>query len=175
MGKATRWLGEVDGETYIFVHHRTWFKHILTVDGTPVETKSHFSQTPKDYFRASSIFGIDEPFMLGGKKARFVFSRNKPDVVVDAIYLRSGKPYVTHPGWVWWFVILCLLILPLLGFGLIPALFAFGGAERCVHMSKSSLSTTSRVVRCIFITLAAWLLTFIALIQFFQITHILFS
>jgi len=151
MGKLTQWESQIDGRTYSFSHERKRGKHLLTVNGTPVEIKGSFM---------SAILGFDEKIMLDGKEARFVFERNKPDVAVDHVYLQSGKDYVKRPAWVLAFAILCLLI-PIISIGgAIPVLLGLGGVALCVSASKSSLPIAIRVILCIVITLSAWVLLF---------------
>ena len=143
------WESIINQKNYTFSYQKIKGKHTLTVNGV--------SQTLKCGFM-SALFGFDEEFNLDGTNARLVIEKKIPDIVVDDVYVQSGKKYIKRPKWVIVFVIICLLVPVVTIGGAIPALIGFGGAALCVSVSKSALSTAIRVVLCSFISLAAWIL-----------------
>jgi len=152
MANMTQWQSQIDGRHYYFSHERKGGRHTLVVNGMPMEVKASFM---------SSILGFDEHIQLDGRDARLVLEKNQPDIVVDNVHLRSGKPYVKRPAWVIAFAILCILI-PIVSLGgALSALIGFGGAAACVAISKSLLPTPARVVLCTVVTIAAWIAFFI--------------
>jgi len=153
--KITQWECQIDGRGYAFSHEKVKGKHVLTSNGVPIEIKGGF---------LSMILGFDETFMLDGKETRLVIEKNVPDVVADGVYTQSGKVYTQRPGWVLVFAILCLLI-PIVSLGgAIPAVLGILGIAFCVSVSKSSMSVSARVIVCILITLAAWVLWFLLMV-----------
>ncbi len=152
MSKVFEWTSEIDGQAYDFSYRRVKGKHEITVNGKATTLKSGF---------VSLVNGFDEGFYLeNGKEARLVLSGKNPDVAVDGVFLRSGKKYIKAPGWSVIFGILCLLIPISTVGGVLPAAIGFGGAFLCMAVSKSQLPTITRLLLCIVITGAAWVLTY---------------
>jgi len=149
--KITQWESQIDGEKYEFSHQKVKGRHLLTVNGNLIEIRGSFMST---------LLGFDEKFTLDSKEARLVIERNVPDVVVGGIYLQSGKKYIPRPAWVLVFAVMCLLVPVISLGGLIPAVLGFGGTAVCVSVSKTDLPSIAKVIICVIITLAAWLLVF---------------
>jgi len=155
MGKTTQWESKIDGKSYAFSHEKVKGRHILTANGLQTEIKGGF---------ISALLGFDEKFTFEGREARLVIEKNKPDVIIDGVYLQSGKNYIKRPAWVLVFAIICILI-PIVSLGgALPFVIGFLGATLCVSVSKSSLPTAARVILCLVITVIAWLLWFLLII-----------
>ncbi|MDR2598752.1 MAG: DUF1266 domain-containing protein [Oscillospiraceae bacterium] len=164
MYKTSQWKSRIDGFDYSFSHEKVKRKHILTVNGEPIEIKGGF---------LSSIIEFDEKFMFYGKEARFVFKKGVPDVAVNGVFLQSGKQYIQRPAWVMVFIVLCGLI-PIVALGgVLPVLIGFGGIALCVSISKTSLSTVIKVFLCIVSTIAVWLALLFLIIGIEITTHFL--
>ncbi|MGD1907337.1 MAG: hypothetical protein ACFB0C_15315 [Leptolyngbyaceae cyanobacterium] len=59
------------------------------------------------------------------------------------------------PGWAWFFIVLCVLIIGLRG--AIPSAVGAGAAAGCYQISRDySQSTQTRVLKCLGITVGAW-------------------
>ena len=141
------WQSTIDGYLYDFNHQIVNKKHVLVVNGNPIEFKTSFMST---------LLGFDEGFSLNGKEARLIVDKNGPDVALDGVLLQSGKKYVARPAWVLVFVILCIAI-PIISLGgLLNMLFGLGGMSACVAVSKTGLPTIARVLLCVLVTLVAW-------------------
>ena len=155
MGKITKWESQIDGTNYTFLHEKVKGIHILTVNGVKTDIKGGFM---------SMMLGFDEKFMLDGREARLVIEKNKPDVIIDGVYLQSGKQYVQRPAWVTVFAIICVLI-PIVSLGgALPAILGFAGAALCVSVSKTSLPAALRLILCTVITLLAWIVWFLLIV-----------
>ena len=150
MGKVSQWESQIDGLTYAFEHEKIKGKHMLTVNGNPMEIKGGFN---------SGLLGFDEPFMLDGREARLVIEGKKPDIVINGVYLQSGKQHRPRPAWVIAFAVLCGVLI-IVG-GALGALIGICGAALCVLASKASISTVVRVILCIVITMSTWLVWFL--------------
>ena len=153
MGKLSQWESQIDGSNYSFSYEKVKGKHILTVNGTPMEIKSSF---------LSMFFGFDEAFMLDGREARLVVIKNTPDIVINETCVQSGKPHRKRPAWVIVFAVLCGLLV-ILGGGL-GALIGICGAAACIGVSRASLSTIARVLLCTLITIFTWFVWYILVI-----------
>ena len=146
-GQRQVWQSVVDGYQFEFSHTIENRKHVLSVNGTPIEFKTSLM---------SSLLGFDEGFQLQGREARLVIDRNGPDVAIDGFYLRSGKKYVARPAWVLVFAVLCIL-LPIVNLGgFIPVVLGLVGMGACVALSRKDMKTVPKVLLCVAITLAAW-------------------
>ncbi len=159
MAKATitEWESQINGKDYKISYERIKGKHVVTVNGEPTTVKCGFM---------SAMIGFDEKFMIDGNEARLVIARNKPDIVVNGVFLQSGKEYIHRPAWAMGFALACVLI-PIVSLGgALPILFGIGGATLCINVSRSSMSTLARVISCTFITLAAWILWFVMIVGF---------
>jgi len=155
MKKPTEWSSEIDGKSYAFSHQIIKGKHTLAVNGVSNTIKAGF---------VSSVIGFDEKFDLEGKEARLVMVKNEPDIVVDDVFLRSGKNYVQRPAWAMVFIVACILI-PIISLGgALPIVLGFGGAGACVAVSKTSLTNIVRIILCIAITILAWVLWFLLIL-----------
>ena len=151
----TQWENQINGKNYLFSHKKSGSTHTVTYNGSQAVIKGGFM---------SAIIGFDEKFILDGKEARLVIEKNKPDIVVDGVYLQSGKQYIQRPAWVMVFAIICILI-PIVSLGgALPVILGLGGAALCVSASKTSLPTITRVFLCTAVTLTAWLLWFFLII-----------
>ena len=152
MKKPIEWESVINDKNYTFAYQRIKGKHTLTVNGNSTTIKSGFM---------SALFGFDEEFNLDGTAARLVIENKKPDIVVDGVYIQSGKKYVKRPAWVIAYVIICVAI-PIVSLGgAIPALLGFAGATVCISVSKSTLPLPARLIICTLITIAAWILLFV--------------
>jgi|AKZA01.1.fsa_nt_gi hypothetical protein len=157
MKKITEWESEIDGKYYKISHQKIKSKHVITVNESSVEIKDSFMNT---------IIGFDEKFTLDGMEARLVIENNKPDVVVNGVFLQSGKKYIQRPAWSLIFAVICMLI-PIVSLGgALPFLLGGAGATLCVNVSKTSWSLAARVISCILFTLVAWLLWFYLMVGF---------
>ena len=56
--EAIQWESHIDGENYAFSYEKTKRKHILTVNGSPIEIKGGFISTVLDF---------DEKFVFDGR------------------------------------------------------------------------------------------------------------
>lgn len=162
--KITEWQTEINGNYYNISHEIIKRKHMLTINESTQEVRCGFT---------SAVIGFDEKFMLDGMEARLVFEKNKPDIVVNGIFLRSGKTYIQRPTWAVVFPLICALI-PIVSLGgSIPFLLAFVGATLCIYVAKTSLPPAARIILCVVITLLVWFLWFIlffrlVIMQFLQ-------
>ncbi|MDR0512555.1 MAG: hypothetical protein LBG93_05580 [Treponema sp.] len=151
MGKITEWESDYNGKTYAFSHEKVKGSHILKINGEPTIIKNTMR---------SIWLGLDEPFTFEGKKARLAMYNNAPDVVVDGMFLKSGKPYVEMPGWLLVFFVL-LFPLVILGGGA-GGICMVIGALVCQKISRVNKADTVRVALCTAVTLCAWLVWIIS-------------
>lgn len=156
MEQTTQWTSVIGEYSYAFTYEKLKSnKHLLTVNGNPVEIKAGF---------LSQILGFDETFMLYNMEARLVIEKGIPDVVVNGVHLQSGEPYKKRPVWMMVFAIICVLI-PIVSLGgALPVLIGIGGAAICASISKSSLSTAVKVILCIVTTSVAWFLWYLLMV-----------
>jgi len=154
MRKSKEWESQINGKTYNF-SLKTLGKYVLTVNGTPIPLKRGF---------LSFILWFDEKFTFDGIDARLVIEK-KPDIVVDGIYVRSGKRYVERPMWSLVLAVICFLVPTILsGFGALPTIFGFIGAMLCVYAARTSLPAGARVALCVGIMLLTWVICIFAVL-----------
>jgi len=154
--KQKEWIVSVDE----YVHLRVVFKpnvwtgkHKLIINRKETIVKPTFSQ----YF-----VGLDHTFMIGEKKAHFVYFNNlrTADIAIDGYFINSKKPYTpleAMPKWTWLFILACIAI-PIVSLGgALPAVIAWFGAAFCARTSVSpEKSVFSKMVTCLVITISAW-------------------
>ena len=149
---TTEWESTIDGKPYEFSHRKTRGRHELTVNG--------IEQIVKGSFLSAFTGSVDGGFDLDGREARLVVQKGVPDVAVDGVYLRSGKPYVRFPAWAYPFVIACLPI-PFLSIGhTLPVFAGVCGAYLCAYISKTPLKAAARMALCAAVCILAWFLWF---------------
>jgi hypothetical protein len=160
MKAPVTWESVIDDKNYTFTYTKKNGKNFLTVNDEPINIKLGLM---------SSLSGFDEKIMLDGKAVRVVISNNKPDVVVDGVFLGSGKKYSESPLWALVFAIACMFIpITSLG-GLVPFAMGFGGVLLCIAASRLNLPVVMRLIVCMFITAVAWglwYLHFVVLVEF---------
>ncbi|MDR2888995.1 MAG: hypothetical protein LBV33_04040, partial [Lachnospiraceae bacterium] len=151
------WSGELNGKRYDISYQRVKGKNVVTTNGVETVVKAGFM---------SSLMSFDEPFTFDNINARLVVVKGKPEVVVNDVYLQSGKPYQKRPDWLIVFVILCLLI-PIVNLGgFLPIALALAGIALCSAVSRSEWSTKVKVLVCTLITVADWLIFFLVAVGF---------
>ena len=154
MGKITQWESKIDDKNYTFSHEKLGGLrdiHNLSINGFVIEIPSGYK---------SRMLGFDEMFMLDDREARLVVKKGKPDIVIDGVFLQSGKQYVARPWWIIIFQLLCLpLILRQIG-GLFGLPIAFAGFFLCRKLSEFEMSSMRRFILCLAVTLGCWLITF---------------
>lgn len=152
----TAWTSTIEDEELDFAYEIVQREHVLTVNSARHTFPVGFLD----------MFGIDQPFSLNGRETQLVVSNGKADVVMNGVFLRSGKVYVPRPSWVWIFAGLCLLP-PIVNFGgAIPALFGFLEAWLCIRASTLPFSAVCRMLLCALAaatTWAAWMFSAVAL------------
>ena len=105
----------------------------------------------------------DEPIDVGGKACRFVLREYLPDVVVDGVFLDSGKPYAPIAPLPTWCRILtavtilaCFVLIRNLPASIVAALIAWRGSE---HIAQRSGVAAEKKTRLYLAVLAAvWVL-----------------
>ena len=148
MGRVTKWECQYGDKNYSFSHEKLIGKHVLKIDGVPVEIKPSFINSL--YF-----FGFDEPFNFGDKEARLVIEGKKPDIVIEGKYLSSGKQYIATPKW---FMVFIILLFPLIIVGgALGGVFLAVGSLLCKKVSRLDKSNTTRIALCVTISIGSWL------------------
>jgi len=158
--KTIVWESVINKKKYKFnCQFKTSFQYNLSInDSEPM------SLIPKGIGKMFNtiISGFEESFVFDNINMRLVIPSNfwsnsikNADVVVDNKFSRTGKEYVVAPKWVYFFIVLCLLIV--VGGGALPFLLAFSGITGCLKVAKSNKSTGIKVISCIIITIAVWI------------------
>ncbi|MCL2816924.1 MAG: hypothetical protein FWD39_00870 [Clostridiales bacterium] len=154
MQQAIEWKSTINGKNYAFSYQKIQGKHTLTVNGVSNTIKSGF---------ISSMFGFDEKFDLDGTEARLVIQKNQPDIVVNGVYIKSGKQYIPWQSWSFIFAVICIAI-PFVSLGgALPGAIGFGSAALCVVAARNPQPIAVRVLICTLITASAWALWFLIL------------
>jgi hypothetical protein len=158
VGKIKEWNIEIEGNNYNVVLERSIFlgKNKLYINEMQQELMNIPFQTYK---------GLDQPIYIGGKECRLVVLGNRADIVIDGLYLDSGKPYKPFekiPVWTWVFIIASMAI-PIINVGgLIPAALGILGSVYCIRIGVSPyMKTGMKVLASFGVVLIAWLLYFI--------------
>ena len=146
------WQCTVGGNDYDCSYEQIKKEHVVTINGTPHTVKAGFM---------SGVFGLDEAFFHDGEQARLVIEKGMPDIVIGGVYAISGKEYRKRPAWAMLFIIVCLAIPVVSLGGALPFVIGIGGAGICIGISKGKLPIVVRVLFCLIITLAAWVVTFL--------------
>jgi len=147
MENQNEWQSVINGKQYDFSYQIIQKKPNLFINGEPTVIKPGFW---------GSFFGVEQEINLDGQEATFAIPKKTPDIAVNGVFLRSGKPFEKRPFWVFIFAAICLAIpIASLG-GALPFLLGFGGAALCMMVSRSSLKPFLRVIVCVLITLVAW-------------------
>jgi hypothetical protein len=141
------WAGEARGKSYDFTYERGQGIHILTVNDVEYTFKAGFMKS----------YNTEAKFKFDGIDARFVVIRKEPDVVVDGVHLKSGKPYIAMPKWAWVFVVLCLAI-PFVSFGgILSIIIGIAGVALCKICARNTLPTAVRVLLCLLATIVTYI------------------
>ena len=70
----------------------------------------------------------------------------------------NNGPAKRHPpGWVWTFVVICMVIPIITVGGAVPAAIGVSGALGCISVSRSKLAAGMRVFLCIVVSSTTWL------------------
>jgi len=150
------WQSNIDGNAYIFkIEHEKALTYSLTINGEEITVKGGF---------ISFMFGLDEPFELGGKDYRLVIARHGLDVVHNNKFLIAEKSYRERPAWAWIFVVLNISLLftsLILGAGFVGGILGFISSRLCISASQARAATLNRVMVCVFITILTYALTYV--------------
>jgi len=147
MENQNEWQSIINGRQYDFSYQIIKRRPNLFINGVPTLIKPGFW---------GSFFGIEQDINLDGQEATFAILKRTPDIAVNGVYLRSGKPYEKRPFWVLIFAVICLAIPVVALGGALPVILGFAGAGLCFTVSRSSLKPPLRMLICALITLAAW-------------------
>jgi len=147
METQNEWQSVINGRQYDFSYQIIKRRPNLFINGEPTLIKPGFW---------GSFFGIEQDINLDGQEATFAIVKKTPDVAVNGVFLRSGKPYEKRPFWVLVFAVICLAIPVVALGGILPFILGFAGAGLCITVSKSPLKPSLRVLVCVLITAAAW-------------------
>jgi hypothetical protein len=109
--------------------------------------------------------GSDQLIYIGGKECRLVVMGNRADIVMDGVYVNSGKVYVPFkkiPVWTWFFIIASLAIpISNLG-GLFPIVLGFLGAVYSTRIGISPyMKTGIKILASIGVVLSAWVVWYL--------------
>lgn len=136
-------------------------KKRLIVNGQETIIKNKFAY---DYV------GMDVPVEIGGKECRLVMAGGDADLAVDGVFISSGEPYeplAKMPKWNWIFIVACVAIFAVSGGGALPVLCAMLGAMFCTRVACSKKPLGAKIISCIGITGAAWLIWFVAAVALY--------
>jgi len=147
MKNPIEWESVIADKTYKFFFQKEKGKNFLMVNSNPIELKIGLT---------SSVSGFDEKIMLDGKEVRVVIAKDNPDVVVNGVFVKSGKKYIESPVWALIFAVVCAFI-PIISLGgLVPFTIGFTGVLLNIAVSRLVLPIVMRAIVCMVITGVAW-------------------
>ena len=139
MEERDSWQSVINGKTYTFSYHQKSSEHHLSVNGVTHTARQRLTHMVLDF---------DEPLRFDGIDARFVIENKTPDVVVDGVYLRSGKTYRPRPIWAPILALICFAVPFIMSGELVSIVLGFAGAVLCIRISKSALPSVLRFLLC---------------------------
>lgn len=155
MAQTRHWQVSVDDQEYdISFESGSWSgKHSLTVNGKIV---------PFPYIGLRGFVGWEVSVPLGEKTALLAARGRALELVIDGVCAGSGAHYTPLRKMPWWgllFTALSLAVVLVPVNSLLPFAAALAGAVYCARTATSpAFGTVSRVLICLGITAAAWLM-----------------
>lgn len=166
MARKKDWHINIEGNEYHVVLERNiWSgRNKLFINEIQQELMTVQFQTYK---------GSDQIIYIGGKECRLVVIGNKADIVIDGVYVNSGKvymPFEKMPVWSWFFIIASIAIpISNLG-GLFPIVLGYLGVVYITRIGISPyIKTGIKILASIGVVLSAWVVWYIfAVYVYFQ-------
>lgn len=158
MARKKEWNIEIEGNMYNVVLERNiWSgRNRLYIN----EIEQGLLKVPFQAYK-----GLDHPIYIGGMECRLVVLGNRADIVMDGLYIESGKPYRPFekiPFWTWIFIVGCIGIPVVNQGGLIPAALGILGSVYCIRIGISPyMKTGMKLLASFGVVLLAWALWFI--------------
>jgi hypothetical protein len=160
------WSIEIDGQQYeIKLEQGTIIpKKKIKLNGHLLE---HDVESKQDILGNLSI-----DFKIGSHDIKIVGQSNgfstKYDIFVNGVSKSTGQPYIPLPPipwWLWIFIVACGSM-PIISMGgAIPAVLGLGGAAICLSQGRNTkIPINFRILICIGVTIAAWLLYLVLII-----------
>lgn len=154
MARKKEWHINIDGKEYSVLLERTMWSGLqkLYINGVLQDLKIITFQT---------LRGLDLPLEIGGKECRLIIVGRKADIVVDEVFLDSGKVYIPFkklPLWTWIFILASIAIPIVNQGGLVPVIIGAYGAIFCMRIGISPyMKTSNKFFASIGVVLLAWL------------------
>ena len=155
MGRKS-WDIDIDGKVYEVVFNRALIlgRSVLIIDGENIPL-------PNNMY--SNYIGYDLEVKIGDKHGRFVSLGSWADIVIDGLYVNSGKPYMPLEDFKWWswvFVFLCTFVIIYSRIGSLSIIIALFGVMWSLQVSVCpELSLLQKLVYSFLIVAGVWALS----------------
>lgn len=153
MARKKEWHINIEGKEYSVLLERNMWSGLqkLYVNGVLQDLKIITFQT---------LRGLDLPLEIGGKECRLIIVGGKADIVVDEVFLDSGKvyfPFIKLPLWTWIFILASIAIPIVNQGGLVPVIIGAYGAIFCMRIGISPyMKTSMKLLASLGVVLLTW-------------------